>query len=110
MQAELGQVVQLNGNKQLGMEMMKNAVEIYRRHMENESFSSKNIYVTIRYAQMLSALGIVLRYEYPPDKMDEVLECLYEALALQDSTLDQKSINRIRTLYYIGCTLQKKEI
>ena len=108
MQAKLGRVVQLNGNKQLGMEMMKNAVEIYRQHMENESCSSKNIHVTIRYAQMLSSLGIVLCYEYPPDKMDEVLQYLYEALALQDSTLDQKSINRIQTLYYIGCALQKK--
>ena len=108
MQAELGRVIQLNGNKQLGMEMMKNAVELCKRHMEDEACRSKNTYVAIKYAQMLSAFGIVLRYEYPPDRMDEVLQYLYEALVLQDSTLDQKSINRVRTLYYIGCALQKK--
>ena len=107
-QAELGRVIQLNGDKQLGIEMMKRAVDTCKKHMENESCTSKKIYVSIKYAQMLSAFGIVLRYEYPPERMDEALKYLYEALELQDSTLDEKSINRIRTLYYIGSTLHKK--
>ena len=106
-QAELGRVVQLNGNKKLGIKMMKDAVHTCEKLMANETCEMKHIYVAIKYAQILAALGIVLRYEDPPE-LDEALQHLGKALALQDSTLDESSINRIRTLYYIGSVLQKK--
>lgn len=88
--------------------MMKESVDICKQHLENETCKSKRIYVGIKYAQILAAYGIVLRYELPPDEMDKALECLNEALKLQNSTLEDSSINRIRTLYYIGCAYQKQ--
>lgn len=108
-QAELGRVVQLNGNKKRGIEMMKEAVDVCKKHMENDTCKTKNIHVGIKYAQILAAFGIVLRYERPKEEMNTALQYLEEALALQDSTLDEKSINRIRTLYYIGSAYHKKE-
>lgn len=106
-QAELGRVVQLNGNKERGIEMMREAVDICRKHMENETCKTKNVHVGIKYAQMLAALAIVLRYERPLEEMGEALHYLEEAFELQDKTLDQQSIYRIRTLYYIGSVYQK---
>lgn len=89
--------------------MMKEAVDICKKHMENETCKTKNIHVGIKYAQMLASFGIVLRHERPPEEMNKALCHLEEALALQDSTLDEHSINRIRTLYYIGSAYQKME-
>lgn len=88
--------------------MMKEAVDTCKKHMGNEICKTPKIHVGIKYAQMLAAFGIVLRYERPPEEMNKALQYLEEALALQDSTLDEKSLNRIRTLYYIGSTYHKK--
>ena len=107
-QAELGRVVQLNGNKKCGLEMIKKAINICEMHMDNATCKTKNIYVAIKYAQLLAAIGTVLRYEDPP-KLDEALQHLEKALALQDFTLDKRSIYRIRTLYYMGNVYQEKK-
>ena len=94
-------------SKKLGIEMMKDAVDICKKHLENKTCKSQNIYAGIKYAQMLAAFGIVLRYESPSSEMSTALKYLNEALEMQDSTLHPNSIHRIRTLYYIGCAFKK---
>ncbi len=51
---------------------------------------------------MLAAFGVVLRYDSPSNEIRRALRYLNEAIELQDSTLAENSIHRIRTLYYIG--------
>jgi tetratricopeptide (TPR) repeat protein len=110
-QAELGRVIQLNGDKEFGIGMMRDAVDVCKVHMDNEACLTKKIYISIKYAQMLATLGNVLSFESPSEEstLDKALNYLQEALELQDATHDEKSINRIRTLYYIGTVYQKKE-
>ncbi len=91
-------------SKKLGIEMMKDAVDICKKHLENKTCKSQNIYAGIKYAQMLAAFGIVLRYESPSSEMSTALKYLNEALEMQDSTLHP---NSIQTLYYIGCAFKK---
>ena len=112
MQAELGRVVQLNGNKELGLQMMKKALEICRKHMNSsEPCAKTTLQISTRYAHILAAYGNVLRYlSHEKHKhLREALEALEEVQDIEKATLNSMGINHIRTLFYLGNVYQEMD-
>lgn len=72
-----------------------------------EDSGNKTTYINIKYAQILAAYGIVLRYHLPLERMHEAEQHLQEAISMQASTLDKRSINFIRSMYYLSATYHK---
>ena len=78
---------------------MTQAMNVLDKHINNPSIKDKKTIVHIKYAQMLSNYGLILRDKDELDKAQRVLE---EALELQEKCLHENSIMTIRTLYNLG--------
>ena len=92
-------MVQHAGDIERGAKLMTQAMNVLDKHINNPSIKDKKTIVHIRYAQMLSNYGLILRDKDELDKAQQVLE---EALELQEKCLHENSIMTTRSLYNLG--------
>ena len=97
--SDLGRAVQRTGDWEQGAGMMKEALIVWNRSIENGVFKSEKTSVHAMYSQMLSNYGILLRDTERYDKAESVLT---EALELQDRILAKNSLPRLKTIYRLG--------
>ena len=93
-------MVQHTGDTQQGEKLMREALEVLDKHISNPTIKGKKTTVHVKYAQMLSNYGLILRENN--DKLNEARDTLKQALELQDRCLAKDSIMTIRSLYNLG--------
>ena len=86
---------------------MRKAMEEVENHISNSSIRDKRTIVHIKYAQMRSNYGLILREKGDSD-LKEAQEVLKEALQLQEECLHENSIMTIRTLYNLGTVYHRR--
>lgn len=78
---------------------MKEAFVLLDKHIRHTAIEGKKTMVHVKYAQMLSNYGLILREK---GELSEARDILEKALEWQVSCLAENSIMTIRTLYNLG--------
>ena len=78
---------------------MREALAVLDKHISNPAIKGKKTIVHVKYAQMLSNYGVILREK---GELKEAQDTLEKALDLQDRCLEKNSIMTIRSLYNLG--------
>ena len=78
---------------------MSEALVLLDKHIRNPAIKGKKTMVHVKYAQMLSNYGLILREN---GELSEARDTLEKALELQTRCLAKNSIMTIRTLYNLG--------
>ena len=86
---------------------MRKAMEEVKNHISNSSIGDKRTIVHIKYAQMLSNYGLILREKGGSD-LKKAQKVLKEALQLQEECLHENSIMTIRSLYNLGTVYHRR--
>ena len=94
-------MVQHAGDIEQGVQLMQKAREEVQNHINDSSIKDKKTLVHIKYAQMLSNYGLILREKGDSD-LQEARKVLEKALDLQEKCLHENSIMTIRSLYNLG--------
>lgn len=85
---------------------MTQAMNVLDKHINNPSIKDKKTVVHIKYAQMLSNHGLILRDR---GELSEAQTVLKKALELQEKCLHENSIMTIRTLYNLGTVYHRRD-
>ena len=98
-------MVQHAGDIEHGAELMTKAMNVIDKHINNPSIKDKRTIVHIKYAQMLSNYGLILREQ---GELHQAQKALAEALELQEKCLHENSIMTIRSLYNLGTVYHRE--
>ena len=99
-------MVQHAGDIEQGVQLMQKAMEEVENHINDSSIMDKKTLIHIKYSQMLTKYGRMLRTKGGSD-LQEAQEVLEKALDLQEKCLHENSIMTIRTLYNLGTVYHK---
>ena len=86
---------------------MREALEVIEKHISNPAIRGKKTIVHIKYAQMLSNYGLILREK---GELKQAQDTLEKALELQNRCLAKDSIMTIRTLYNLGTVYHRLQL
>jgi len=100
-------MIQHTGDTEQGEKLMKEALEVIEKHITNPTIKDKKTIVHIKYAQMLSNYGLILREK---GELKEAQDALEKALELQNRCLAKDSIMTIRTLYNLGTVYHRRRL
>jgi len=100
-------MIQHTGDTQRGEMLMREALEVIDKHINNPIIKGKRTIVHVKYAQMLSNYGLILREN---GKLEEAQNTIEKALDLQRRCLAKESIMTIRSLYNLGTVYHRLKL
>ena len=85
--------------------MMEEALAICRRNINNPNFQGQATTIHIKYAQMLSNYGLIVR---DTGKLDKALDTLLEAQNMEKNILAVNSLARVETANRLGTVYHRQ--